>query len=132
MNRRKFSALALAFFSLPLAAGRAFAMAFADYKPDSFVKLLSSGNPVIVHVHADWCAVCKAQIPVMDRVLARAAYKNVRAVRVNFDREKQFLTDFRIVRQSTIVVFRGGKEVARLSYETDPARIEQTLERAVA
>jgi thioredoxin 1 len=132
MNRRKFSALALAAFALPLAAGRAFAMAFADYKAESFVKLLSSGNPVVVHVHADWCAVCKAQIPVMDRVLARAAFKNVRAVRVNFDREKQFLTDFRVIRQSTIIVFRGGKEIARLSYDTDPARIEQTLERAVA
>jgi thioredoxin 1 len=132
MNRRKFSALALAVFALPLAAGRAVAMSFADYKADSFVRLLSAGNPIVVHVHADWCAVCKAQIPVMDRVLARAAYKNVRAVRVNFDREKQFLTDYRVVRQSTIIVFRGGKEIARLSYETDPARIEQTLERAVA
>lgn len=132
MNRRSFAALALAAIAAPLASGRVFAMPFGEYRSESFVRLLATGGPIVVHVHADWCAVCKAQLPVMERVLAGPAYKNVRAVRVNFDREKQFLTDYKVVRQSTILVFRGGKEIARLSYETDPARIEQTLERAIA
>jgi thioredoxin 1 len=131
MNRRNFTALALAAFATPLAFTHALAMPFAEYRADSFTKLLGSGGPVVVHVHADWCTVCKAQIPVMDRVLAGPAYKNVRAVRVNFDREKNFLTDYKVVRQSTIIVFKGGKEIARLSYDADPQRIEQTLERAI-
>lgn len=132
MNRRHFGALALATLVAPLAAGRAFAMQFAEYRSDSFVKLLASGGPLIVHVHADWCSVCRAQMPVMDRVLAGPAYKNVRAVRVNFDREKGFLADYKVVRQSTIIVFKGGKEIARLSYDSDPQRIEQTLARAIS
>jgi thiol-disulfide isomerase/thioredoxin len=132
MNRRNFTALALAAFAWPAAHGRAVAMPFAEYRPDSFTKLLATGGAVVVHVHADWCTVCKAQIPVMDRILAGAAYKNVRAVRVNFDREKNFLTDHKVVRQSTIIVFKGGKEIARLSYDADPQRIEQTLERAIS
>ena len=96
------------------------------------MKLLAAGNPVIVHVHADWCSVCRAQIPIMERVLAGPAYKNVRTVRVNFDREKRFLADYKVVRQSTILIFKGGKEVAGLSYDSDPARIEQTLARAIS
>jgi len=107
-------------------------MQFSEYQAGNFVKLLASGNPLVVHVHADWCSVCRAQMPVMDRVLAGPAYKNVRAVRVNFDREKNFLTDYKVVRQSTILIFKGGKEIARLSYDSDPARIEQTLERAIS
>ncbi len=130
MNRRNFTALMLGAFASPLALGRAFAMPFAEYQADNFVKLLGTGAPVVVHVHADWCSVCRAQMPVMDRVLAGPAYKNVRAVRVNFDREKRFLADYKVVRQSTIIVFKGGKEIARLSYDSDPARIEQTLARA--
>lgn len=133
MHRRTFVFLAAATAAVPfLAAGEALAKAFAPYQADSFKKLLGAGGPVVVHVHADWCTVCKAQIPVMDRVLAGPAYKNVRAVRVTFDKEKQFLTDYRVVRQSTILIFRGGKEIARLSYDTDPARIEQTLAQAIA
>ena len=132
MNRRRFAALALAACAMPLSLGRAVAMPFAEYQAGSFVKLLATGNPIVVHVHADWCAVCKAQMPVMDRVLAGPSYKNVRTVRVNFDREKAFLTDYKVVRQSTIIVFKGGKEIARLSYDSDPARIEQTLARALS
>lgn len=132
MNRRSFAALALAALATPLWLGRALAVQFAEYNAEKFASLLSAGGPVVVHVHADWCAVCRAQIPVMDRVLAGPAYKNVRAVRVNFDREKRFLADHKVVRQSTILIFRGGKEVARLSYETDPARIEQTLAQAIS
>lgn len=131
MNRRTFSALLLAAFAAPLGGRRAFAMPFSEYQPEGFIKLLASGNPVVVHVHADWCAVCRAQMPVMDRVLSSAAYKGVRAVRVNFDREKRFLADYKVVRQSTIIVFKGGKEIARLSYDSDPERIEQTLARAI-
>jgi len=132
MNRRSFGVLALAAFAIPVSARFATATPFTEYQPDGFVKLLASGNPVIVHVHADWCSVCRAQIPIMERVLAGPAYKNVRTVRLNFDREKRFLADYKVVRQSTILIFKGGKEVARLSYDSDPARIEQTLARAIS
>jgi thioredoxin 1 len=132
MNRRSFTALALAACAMPLSLGRAMAMPFAEYQAGSFVKLLATGNAIVVHVHADWCSVCRAQMPVMDRVLAGTSYENVRAVRVNFDREKAFLTDYKVVRQSTIIVFKGGKEIARLSYDSNPARIEQTLARALS
>jgi thioredoxin 1 len=120
MNRRNFAALLLAAIAAPLAAGHARAMQFMEYRADSFVKLLATGNPLVVHVQ------------VMDRVLAGPAYKNVHAVRVNFDREKRFLADYKVVRQSTIIVFRGGKEIARLTYDADPQRIEQTLARAIS
>lgn len=132
MDRRKFAALMIAVMAMPFAGGQALAMQFTEYKAESFVKILSSGQPIVVHVHADWCPVCRAQMPIMDKLLAGAAYKNVRAVRVNFDKEKQFLTDYKVVRQSTILIFKGGKEIARLSYDADPQRIEQTLERAIS
>ncbi|HMN51282.1 MAG: thioredoxin family protein [Xanthobacteraceae bacterium] len=133
MHRRAFVLLAAAATAAPLfGATNVLAKAFSAYQAESFKKLLAAGGPVVVHVHAEWCPVCHAQIPVMARVLAQPAYRNVQAVRVNFDTDKMFLTDFKVVRQSTIVIYKGGKEIARLSYDTDPARIEQTLERAIS
>lgn len=132
MNRRIFSALILAGLLLPGLSGSATASGFAKYEADSFRKLLASGAPIVVHVHADWCPVCRAQLPVMERVLKGASYKSVRAIRVDFDRDKSFLADYKVVRQSTILIFKGGKEVARLSYDTDPARIEEILEWAIS
>lgn len=133
MHRRAFMFLAAAAATASFfAANKALAKAFAAYQAESFKKLLASGGPVVVHVHAEWCPVCHAQIPVMTRVLAQPAYRNVQAVRVNFDKDKMFLTDFKVVRQSTIVIYKGGKEIARLSYDTDEQRIEQTLERAIS
>jgi len=131
MKRRTFSALLLAGLLMPALISNAFASGFAKYEADGFRKLLASGVPVVVHVHADWCPVCRVQIPIIERVLKGAAYKNVRAIRVNFDRDKAFLADYKVVRQSTIIVFKAGKEVARLSYDTDPARIEEVLEWAL-
>ena len=132
MNRRSFNALALAALVMPFAAsGQALARDFTPYQAASFPKLLAEGGSLIVHVHAEWCAVCKAQMPVINQTLASPAYAKVRAVRVNFDKDKQFLTDYKVVRQSTIIAFKGGREVARLSYETDAERIRKTLAAAL-
>jgi len=132
MNRRQFSATAIAFLAAPLWAKSATAKPFAPYRASEFTRRLATGNPLVVHVHADWCSVCRAQIPIMNRILSETPYRNVSAISVNFDKDKDFLTDFKIVRQSTIIVFRNGKEVARLSYDSDPQRIEQLLARAIS
>lgn len=132
MRRRDFSLLALAIFALPfLAATSLFAREFSAYQPESFRKQLGSAAPLIVHVHADWCPVCRAQISIMNEAFKDPKFGNVQKVRVDFDKEKQFLTDFRVVRQSTIIVFRGGKEVNRLSYDTDETRIRAVLASAL-
>lgn len=132
MRRRTFTLMALSALAAPFVfAAETMARTFAPYQAANFPKLLASGAPLVVHVHADWCAVCKAQIPIMDKVLSAPAYAKVKTVRVNFDKDKQFLTDHKVVRQSTILVFKGGKEIARLSYETGESRIRRTLEAAL-
>jgi thioredoxin 1 len=132
MNRRSFNALVLAALATPFAVPiPALARDFAAYRPDSFPKLLGAGGSLIVHVHADWCAVCRAQMPIINQALAAPAYANVKTVRVNFDKDKQFLTDYKVVRQATIMAFKGGKEVARLTYDTNEENIRKTLAAAL-
>lgn len=42
------------FALIALIAMPALALAFQPYEKASFDKLLKSGKPVVVHVHADW------------------------------------------------------------------------------
>jgi hypothetical protein len=51
---------------------------------------------------------------------------------VDFDSAKDVLRAFGVQRQSTLIVFAGGKEISRSVGDTDPGRIAALLGSAVA
>ncbi len=114
-------------FAAPVAALMMMAPAFAaDFKPYNkveFDKLVASGQPVLVHVHADWCPTCKRQLTVLGPMLKDAANAKVNAITVDFDTETAFKQANRIGGQSTLIAYKGGKEVARSVGVTDAAAI---------
>ncbi len=128
MNRR--TVLAAAAAGLGLALTPALAAGMKPYEATSFSHALASG-PVVVHVHADWCPVCKAQKPILEMLASDAALSKVEFITVNFDKDKAFLRAHRIANQSVIVVFKNGKEVARIPGETDPARLRSGVLKAL-
>ena len=85
------------------------------------------GRPILVDVYADWCPVCRAQHEVLDRLLPRQEFKNLTVFKLNFDTQKDAWSKFGIRRQSTLVAFRGRREVGRVVAATDSASIEQLL-----
>ncbi|GAA4042190.1 thioredoxin family protein [Parerythrobacter jejuensis] len=91
------------------------------YNAQSFAAAQDQGKTIVVDVHASWCPTCKAQAPILSQ-LAKDA-KNVKFVRVDFDRDKAFLRQHRIPRQSTILVFKGKQEVGRSIAETNRTRL---------
>lgn len=88
-----------------------------------FAEDLSERRTVFVAVHADWCPTCRAQEPVMTRLMRDLAFKDTIGYVVNFDREHRFLSTYQVRAQSTLIVFRDGREVARSVGETDEQRI---------
>ena len=112
-------AVALAGFGTAQAAGGG----FSSYSASSFEAAQAAGKTIVVDVHADWCPTCKAQAPILKDIAKNPKAKNVQFVRVDFDNDKAFLRDHRIPRQSTILVFKGKKEVGRSIAETDRARL---------
>lgn len=112
--------------------GSAFAFAgFAPYDKAKFDSLVQSGAPVIAHVHASWCSTCKRQETLMDEMLKDPRYAKVNAVRVDYDRETAFEKAHDVKSRATILVFKGGKEVSRLVFDTDPAHIRKTIDAAL-
>jgi thioredoxin len=108
------------------------ASSITPYSKASFTDALNSGQTVIVHVDAGWCPTCAKQRPTIQSLAADPAMAKVAFVRVDFDNDTDFLTTYKVASQSTILVFRGGKEVARLNGVTDAAQIRQKLQAAVS
>ena len=104
---------------------------FMPYSPAVFEKALKAAEPTIVHVHAPWCSVCRAQDVSFSRLTSSdPIFRTAQLVRVDFDTDKAFLKEHRIANQSVIIVFRNGKEVTRLAGESNPDRIKAAVSAA--
>jgi thioredoxin 1 len=113
MHRRNLIVMAAAALATAVAAAPAFAM--ETYTKASFDRLMAAGQPVIVHVHATWCPVCKAQEPTLATLARDEATRGATQVRVDFDKDKEFLRANNVPSQSVILVFKGGKETGRIA-----------------
>lgn len=96
---------------------------WTEYSAASFAKAQQSGQTILVDVYAPWCPTCRAQTPILDELRKDTRLSEVAFVKVDFDNDKDFLHAHRISRQSTILVFKGKKEVARSIAETDRTRL---------
>jgi thiol-disulfide isomerase/thioredoxin len=97
----------------------------------TFDKLQLQGKPVLVMVHASWCPTCKAQEPLISELLQQPENKSLTALRVDFDAQKPVVHHFKVSQQSTLIVFKGGKEVGRSTGDTSKAGIAALLKKAV-
>lgn len=122
-------------FAAPVAAlvmlSPAHAQEFKPYAKAAFDQMVASGQPVLVHVHADWCPVCKRQQGVLGPLMREQGFAKVNAVVVDFDKETAFKTANKVTGQSTLIVFKGGKEVGRAVGATDPAALRALVSKAL-
>jgi len=130
MNRRQLLALMSVAGAAALICSAAWAN-FTAYSAQSFKTTLQSGAPVVVHVHADWCPTCRKQLPTLQSMMQEKDYAATKFVRVDFDKDKDFLTAYKVTSQSTILVFKAGKEVERLAGVTDPAQLRSRIKAAI-
>ncbi len=108
--------------------------AMADSKPfkaADFESVRTSGKAVLVEVTAPWCPTCKAQKPILSDLKAQPRFKDLAVFEVDFDSQKDALRRLNVQQQSTLIVYKGGKEVARSTGETSKAAIEGLLAKAL-
>jgi thioredoxin 1 len=102
------------------------------YSAATFDRLLGNGQPVVVDFHADWCPTCRAQAPIVRELLSTPELKNVTVLIANYDTELALRKSLNVAKQSTLVVFRHGKEVARSSGDTTRNGLAALLRQAIA
>src|SRR5579863_6630294 len=95
-----------------------------------FDAMRAAGKPVAVVFHADWCPTCRAQAPVLKEVTQQPAFRSLTLYVANFDTEKVLKRSLGVTQQSTIVVFKDGKEVARSTGDTQEPNLVALLRHA--
>lgn len=116
---------------LPVIATLFFAItshaAEVPFNQAQFDQAVAAGKPVVVDFWASWCPVCRAQKPVLDAILKTPEMAGVTMFVADFDTEKELKKSLHVTGQSTLVVFKGGKEVARSSGQTHAEPLQALL-----
>ena len=95
--------------------------AVQPFDDQSFKQAQAAGKTILVDVTASWCPTCRQQRPIVEQI--EKEKPNLVVYEVDFDTAKDTLKRFRVQHQSTLIVFKGTKEVGRSTGDTDPARI---------
>lgn len=77
-------------------------------------KVLKSDSPVLVDFYAEWCGPCKAMAPLIDE-LAKDYEGKAGVLKLNVDENPESSQKYGVMSIPTLVLFKGGEEVERMS-----------------
>ena len=75
-------------------------------------EVLDSAVPVVVDFFAEWCQPCKAMAPALDQVATEMKGK-VKIAKIDVDANPDVTQTYGIQAMPTLLIFKGGKIVAR-------------------
>jgi thioredoxin 1 len=111
-------------------ASLAHALETKPYSAEALGAAEKAGQPVAVFFHADWCPTCRAQDKVLQSLKSEKNL-DLTVLVANYDTEKDLKRRLKISSQSTIVVYKGMKETARLVGDTSTDAIRRALKSAL-
>lgn len=93
-----------------------------DIPPNKNIKILTNKNfktaikrdLVLVDFWAPWCAPCKIIAPTLNEIAEEYSDK-VTIAKVNVDQQKQVAQKFKIRNIPTLILFKDGKELKRIT-----------------
>jgi thioredoxin len=87
--------------------------------------------PVLVDFYADWCGPCKMMAPVLDQI-ANDRMGKILVLKLDTDQNPGTQNTFGVRGIPTMILFRGGREVARQTGAVPRAQIEALIGEAPA
>ena len=113
----------LPFAALALAAAPLQAQPVRPFSLATLKAAQAAGKPVLVDAFAPWCPTCRAQAPTIDKLATDPVYKNLVILRLDYDNQTAEKKMLGINKQSTLIAYKGNKEVGRVLGITDPGQL---------
>tara|TARA_B100000686_G_scaffold35299_1_gene36838 strand:- start:672 stop:1043 length:372 start_codon:yes stop_codon:yes gene_type:complete len=102
---------------------------YTNFSVESLEKAKAAGKTLVINSYEPWCWSCRKQ----DKVLldAKEKFNNVVFLTYQQGKNKDIAKVLEINFRSTIVVFKGKKEIARLVGQTDKSQIFSAIKKGI-
>lgn len=89
-------------------------------------EVLNNTGTVLVDFYADWCGPCRRVSPIVDEIAKERA--DISVCKVNVDENPALANKYNVDTIPTLIVFKSGKETARLiGYKPKEAILAELL-----
>ena len=103
--------------------------AFTDDNFEAEVK--QSDMPVLVDFGAEWCGPCRALAPIVEG-LASDYDGRLKVGTVDIDKAQSVARDFQIMSVPTIIFFKNGEAVDKITGLQSKAKLQQHIDKVLA
>lgn len=86
----------------------------ATLTQDSFTDEITSDVPVLVDFWAEWCAPCRALVPILDEIASENEGK-IKIAKINVDENPDVSFKYSVMGLPTMILFVNGEEKVRLT-----------------
>lgn len=104
------------------------------YSPQVLADAVSSGKPYLLDYHAPWCLTCRAQERALTNLYSGdSKYNAITIIRVDWDtfKDDAITSDNKVHDRSTLILFKGEKELGRLAWDPIQGHIAALLDKAL-
>src|SRR3990167_3874553 len=108
-----------------------------DFTKADYDAALNSDKLVVLYFYANWCPICKAEFPVMQKVFNELSTDNVIGFRVNYNDdqtdndEKNLAKQFGVAYQHTKVFVKNGQRILKSPEGWDEQRYDTEINKAL-
>ena len=100
-----------------------------NFSEEIFEKAKASGKTIVVNSYEVWCGTCSQQTKILDQ--AEKEFKDVIFLSYEQSKNKNIAQKLSIKFWTTIVVYKGNDEVARVVGQTDKEIIYAAIQKGI-